>query len=124
VSDFNALQNWRSESDGELIYYVFDLLWYEGRSIMKLSLSERQSFLKRIFHTDDDRIRLSEVFPEKGNEFFKAAEKLGLEGIMAKRSDSTYIPGARSKSWLIIKVHKISNYAAISQNLFIWSLAG
>jgi bifunctional non-homologous end joining protein LigD len=106
VSDFNALQNWRSEADGELIYYVFDLLWYEGRSIMKLPLSERQSFLKRIFHPDDDRIRLSEVFPEKGNDFFKAAEKLGLEGIMAKKADSTYIPGARSKSWLKIKVHK------------------
>ena len=28
---FGALQNWRSETDGQLMYYVFDLMWYEGR---------------------------------------------------------------------------------------------
>jgi bifunctional non-homologous end joining protein LigD len=62
--------------------------------------------LQQVFPEGNDRIRLSEVFPENGKEFFKASEKLGLEGIIAKRADSTYIPDARSKSWLKIKVHK------------------
>src|SRR5215212_866018 len=30
VSDFGALQNWRSEADGDLYYYVFDILWLDG----------------------------------------------------------------------------------------------
>jgi bifunctional non-homologous end joining protein LigD len=106
VSDFGKLQNWRSESDGELVMYVFDLLWYEGRNLMKLPLADRQAILREIFPADDDRIRLSEVFESKGTEFFRAAEKLGLEGIIAKKADSTYIPDNRSKSWLKIKVHK------------------
>jgi bifunctional non-homologous end joining protein LigD len=105
-SDFSALQNWRSEADGALTLYVFDLLWYEGRNLMNIPLSERQNILKHILPSGDDRIRLSEVFPADGSDFFKTAVKLGLEGIMAKRSDSLYIPGAKSKDWLKIKVHK------------------
>lgn len=106
VSNFGALQNWRSEADGELVMYVFDLLWYEGRNLMKLPLAERQEILREVFPEGDDRIRLSEIFPEKGKEFFEVAGKLGLEGMIAKRADSTYIPDNRSKSWLKIKVHK------------------
>lgn len=106
VSDFGALQNWRSESDGELVMYIFDLLWYEGRNLMPLPFRERRSILENIFPKTNDRIRLSEVFPGKGEDFFKAAEDLGLEGIIAKNAESTYAQGYRSKSWLKIKVHK------------------
>jgi bifunctional non-homologous end joining protein LigD len=48
----------------------------------------------------------SKVFDASGTEFFKAAEKMGLEGIIAKKADSTYSPDLRSKEWLKIKVHK------------------
>lgn len=41
-ADFSALQNWRSEADGHLVYYVFDLLWHNGVKLMELPLSERQ----------------------------------------------------------------------------------
>ena len=105
-ADFSALQNWRSEADGELVYYAFDLLWYEGKNIMPLPLSERQAILKEILPTDDDRIRLSQVFTVNGLDFFDAAKKMGLEGIMAKRSDSSYIPDSRSKVWLKVKASK------------------
>lgn len=105
-ADFGALQNWRSEADGDLIYYAFDLLWYNGRDMTRLPLSERQAILKDILPTDDDRIRLSQVFTEGGQEFFAAAQKMGLEGIMAKKSDSLYTPDSRSKEWLKIKVNQ------------------
>jgi bifunctional non-homologous end joining protein LigD len=105
VSDFSALQNWRSEADGELVMYVFDLLWFEGKNLMKIPLNDRYKVLKEVFPSDDDRIRLSETFAD-GIDFFKAAEKLGLEGIIAKRSESLYLPDNRSKSWLKIKVQK------------------
>lgn len=106
VSDFGALQNWRSEADGELRMYVFDLLWYEGRNLMKMPLAERQAILKETLPIHSENIRLSEVFAGNGKEFFSVAEKLGLEGIIAKRSSSTYNPGHRTREWLKIKVHK------------------
>ena len=106
ISDFGALQNWRSEADGNLKMYVFDLLWFDGRDLMKMPLIERQSILKEILPAGDDTIRVSQVFPENGIEFFHAAEKLGLEGIIAKKAGSHYMPDTRSREWLKIKVHK------------------
>ncbi len=105
-SNFNKLQNWRSEADAELAFYVFDILWYNGKNLMGLPLSERQAILKAVLPTNEDRIRLSDVYSVSGTEMFAAAAKMGLEGIMAKRADSTYIPGFRSKEWLKIKINK------------------
>lgn len=106
LSDFGALQNWRSEDDGNLVYYVFDILWYEGRNLMGLSLLERQAILQDILPTDDNRIRQSKVFAARGIDFFDAAEQVGLEGIMAKKADSSYTADIRSKEWLKIKVQR------------------
>ena len=105
-ANFSALQNWRSEADGDLVYYVFDLLWYEGKNVMGLPLEQRQAILKEILPTGDDHIRLSEVFTTGGLDFFAAAKKMGLEGIMAKKADSTYAADSRSKEWLKIKVNQ------------------
>ena len=106
ISNFGNLQNWRSEANGELVFYVFDLLWYQGRSLIDISLTLRQKILREILPADDDSIRLSKVFNANGIEFFKAAEKMGLEGIIAKRGDSTYSANVRSREWLKIKVSK------------------
>jgi len=104
-ADFGALQNWRSEADGDLAFYAFDILWYEGKDMTALPLSERQAILKEILPTNDDRIRLSQVFTVNGIEFFEAAKKMGLEGIMAKKTSSTYKLDSRSKDWLKIKAN-------------------
>ncbi|RYG08791.1 MAG: DNA ligase D, partial [Chitinophagaceae bacterium] len=89
-----------------LVFYVFDLLWYDGKNLMDLPLSERQAILHEILPVDDDRVRPSKVFKASGIDFFDAASKMGLEGIIAKKSDSLYSPDRRSKEWLKIKVHK------------------
>lgn len=106
ISNFAELQNWRSEADGELVYYVFDLLWYKGKDLTGLTLLQRQDILKSILPQDDDRIRQSKVFHAEGTDFFEAAQKMGLEGIIAKRGSSTYVPGNRSTDWLKIKINK------------------
>ncbi|MCX2480573.1 DNA ligase D [Pedobacter sp. MC2016-15] len=106
ISNFGDLQNWRSEADGDLVFYVFDLLWYEGKSLMELPLSQRQSILKEVLPIDDDSVRLSKVFEASGIEFFEAAKKMGLEGIMAKKTDSLYAADSRSREWLKIKINK------------------
>jgi bifunctional non-homologous end joining protein LigD len=105
-ANFGALQNWRSEADGNLVFYAFDALWYEGKSIMELPLVERQAILAEVLPTGDDHIRLSKVFTANGIDFFAAAQKMGLEGIMAKKSDSKYKPDSRTKDWLKIKANK------------------
>lgn len=102
ISNFGALQNWRSEADGILQFYVFDLLWYEGKSVMELPLSERRRLLQAILPVSDI-IKLSEAFETTATSFFASAKKMGLEGIMAKKEDSLYFPGERSKDWLKIK---------------------
>jgi bifunctional non-homologous end joining protein LigD len=106
ISNFGDLQNWRSEADGELVYYIFDLLWYDGKDLKELQLKQRQAILKEILPTDNEQIRLSKVFEVNGIDFFKASERMGLEGIIAKKANSTYSSGLRSKEWLKIKVHK------------------
>ncbi len=106
ISDFGALQNWRSEADGNLVFYVFDILWYEGKNLMGLPLEQRQAILKSILPTDKDNIRQSQAFKASGIEFFAAAEKMGLEGIIAKKASSVYTSDLRSREWLKIKVHR------------------
>ncbi len=105
-SNFSKLQNWRSEADGALVFYAFDILWYEGKNLASLPLKERRQVLASVLPTGDDRIRLSHSFDVPGKEMLTAAARMGLEGIMAKHSDSVYTPGLRSKEWLKIKVQK------------------
>nr|WP_068891936.1 DNA ligase D [Pedobacter panaciterrae] len=106
LSNFGDLQNWRSEADGNLVYYVFDLIWYDGKDLTELPLSERQQILASVLPQNDERVRLSKVFKAEGKEFFDAATKIAFEGIIAKKSDSTYTKNNRSGEWLKIKVHK------------------
>lgn len=104
-ADFGGLQNWRSEADGDLVYYVFDVLWYEGYDLKALTLLERKAILENIL-PENNSIMLSRVFDTSGIEFLKAAKKMDLEGIMAKRKDSTYHVKNRTKEWLKIKANK------------------
>jgi len=105
-SNFSALQNWRSEADGDLMFYVFDVLWLDGKDLTQLPLLERREILKGIMPGNDGVIRLSETFDSGGLDFFEAAKQMDLEGIIAKKADSTYSPGLRSKQWLKIKANK------------------
>jgi len=106
AADFGDLQAWRSEADGQLIYYIFDILSLEGKDLMKLPLTERRHLLQSILPKNNDIIQQSETFDIPGTELFALTDKLGLEGIIAKKENSIYIPGARSKEWLKIKTEK------------------
>ncbi|RZJ89937.1 MAG: DNA ligase D [Chryseobacterium sp.] len=106
LPSFNILQNWKSEEDGQLQYYIFDILWYKGKNLMGLPLTERKSILEAIIPKDHPTIKLSDSLNVAGTTLFKQVSKMGLEGIMAKRSNSRYVPGDRSKAWLKIKAQK------------------
>ncbi|MGF6928196.1 bifunctional non-homologous end joining protein LigD [Chitinophaga sp. W2I13] len=104
IAHFGALQNWRSEADGELIYYIFDLLWYDGKDLTGLPLTSRRGLLEALI-PGTDIIRYSESFNTSATDLLAATKKMGMEGIMAKKADSFYIQD-RSRDWLKIKSNK------------------
>lgn len=105
IPDFSDLQAWRSEADGHLNYYLFDILWLDGIDVMGLPLAERKEILRSV-GPQNSIIKLSENFDATGKEFFALADKMGLEGIMAKKASGLYIPDLRTKEWLKIKTEK------------------
>jgi bifunctional non-homologous end joining protein LigD len=105
LSDFGALQNWRSEADGELCYYVFDILWYNGYDLTQMPLLRRREVLAEVLD-ENSIIRISKNFDASGLDFFETAKDMGLEGIIAKKVDSPYSMGERTTDWLKIKSNK------------------
>jgi bifunctional non-homologous end joining protein LigD len=102
-ASFGNLQNWRSEADGDLRFYVFDVLWLNGESLMEKPLVERRAILSKLLPAANDTIFISADFNATGTTFFEMAKEMNLEGIIAKKADSEYIPGARTPNWVKIK---------------------
>ena len=105
-ANFGALQNWRNTKKATLAFYVFDILWYEGRLLTGLPFYQRREVLKAVLPADNDLVRISQAFEVNGIEFFEAAKRMKLEGIIAKRADSLYSSDARSREWLKIKAKR------------------
>ena len=102
MANFSQLQNWRSEADGRLILYLFDIMWLNGKSLTSLTLKQRRIILENSI-SPNENILLSKSFETSGIDFFATAVKMGLEGIIAKKSNSPYLQGDRSANWLKIK---------------------
>jgi DNA ligase D-like protein (predicted ligase) len=84
-----------------VIYYLFDLLWLDGRDLRSLPLSDRKDRLREAIAFADP-IRYSDHLEEDGELGLRAACEQGLEGLIAKRAASTYVAG-RSREWLKLK---------------------
>jgi bifunctional non-homologous end joining protein LigD len=106
TADFGALQNWRNAKGAHLVYYVFDILWYEGHDLRNLPLKTRREILDAVLPGGNEMIRPSQIFEVGGIEFFEAAKRMGLEGIIAKRADSLYTSDGRSRDWLKVKAKR------------------
>jgi bifunctional non-homologous end joining protein LigD len=99
---FSAMQ--QGKSGTPIVYYVFDLLEVEGEPIIELPIEERRKRLEQLLDKRNKTVRFSESFDD-GEALLAAANEQGLEGIMAKRLGSRYLPGRRSRDWLKIKGH-------------------
>jgi ATP-dependent DNA ligase len=85
-------------------YIVFDLLYLKGRPLLGAPLSDRREALVRLMERlAPAGILVSEAEAEHGCKLFARVGRLGLEGVIAKRTDSPYLPGKRSRHWLKIK---------------------
>lgn len=104
VANFQLLQNWQN-TPARLQFYVFDILWLDGFDVTRLPLVERKKLLQQVLPEEHDIIKYSDHVVGKGEAFFKAALKGGLEGIMGKRADSIYQIHTRTADWVKIKVN-------------------
>ena len=94
--DFDSLQNYK-EGDN-IVYYVFDLLWYNGYSLLQIPLQDRKTILESIL-PESKLVKYSNHF-EDGVTLFRQIQKMNLEGIVCKKRDSIYKPGVRTNDWL------------------------
>ena len=95
---FQALQH-RAEHPGHnVVYYAFDLLHLDGTDLTQRPLHKRTADLPSI--VAGSGLLLSEPLPGTAAQVADAVRQLGLEGVIAKRRDSRYVPGTRSNHWL------------------------
>ena len=99
---FSAMQQGKPETP--IVFEAFDLLELEGEPLVGLPLAERHARLAALLDGRNRTVRLSEVF-EDGEALYEAARAQHLEGIVAKRADSPYKQGKRTRDWLKIKTH-------------------
>jgi bifunctional non-homologous end joining protein LigD len=84
---------------------VFDVLEVGDRRTTTLSWDDRRALLESLADDLPPGVELAHVFTD-GPALLEAARREGLEGIMAKRRDSTYEEGRRSPHWLKIKARR------------------
>jgi len=102
---FQLIQNYMRNKQPQIVYYVFDVLYLNGRELLHVPLIERKKILEELLPKKNPWIKYSFHIEEKGIAFFKEAKKKGLEGIMAKKAESPYRM-FRSRDWLKIKAIK------------------
>lgn len=102
-SQFQLMQNYKTNQVGTLAYYVFDILYLDGEDLRSLPLIKRKTILEKLL----GKYKFSKVFYsdhilEEGKAFFKVIKKEKMEGIIGKKISSTY-QSKRSRDWVKIK---------------------
>lgn len=102
-SHFQKLQNsLKSKRDTGLIYYIFDILYLNGKDLRSLPLLERKKLLKKVLKKSAKNIVLSEHFETTAADFFAVSCEHQLEGIISKQADAPYSSG-RNDLWVKVK---------------------
>lgn len=107
-SQFQLLQNYlrSEENQGALRYCIFDILYYNGHDLRDLPLIERKKILNEAIDWEENPLlHFSDYIEERGIDFFKAAKKQSLEGIIGKEKQSRYV-SIRSRNWVKVKSHQ------------------
>jgi bifunctional non-homologous end joining protein LigD len=99
---FSAMQ--QGKSGTRYVFVAFDLLELEGEPLIDRPLTERHERLAALIDRRSRTVQLSEAFND-GPALYRAAQEQHFEGIMAKKRDSRYFPGRRTREWLKIKTH-------------------
>ena len=107
-TSFSELQ----QGTGPLVYYAFDLLELDGEPLVELPLAERKARLERLLDRRVKNVALSQGFDD-GDALFEVAREQKLEGVVAKRVESTYKPGRRTRDWLKVKSDNTDEFVVV-----------
>lgn len=107
---FQALQHRSSHPQAQILFYAFDLLHFDGRTCLTDSLTKRRKRLSGIVGATGLVRRLDEL-TGSAQRVVQAVRSLGLEGVIAKRWDSTYQPGERSGDWVKLRLDLQQEFA-------------
>jgi len=107
---FQKLQHYESSTTYPLVYYVFDMLMYEGEDMQDLPLIERKKLLKKLLG-NNSTIKYCDHIETTGKAFYKKVVAADMEGIIAKKKESTYYAGVRTKEW--VKIKNIQTHEAV-----------
>ena len=108
IPRFELLQNYKKARQGHLVYYVFDILFLNGRDLRAQPLSERKEILQFILNTSE-LVRYADHVAGEGIKFFDLVKEMGLEGIIAKKKSGLYLNGKRVDHWLKIKCRPLQD---------------
>jgi bifunctional non-homologous end joining protein LigD len=103
-TDFKSLQEHIDSPHPSIRYFVFDLLFLDGKDLRKKTLKQRRAILAKLMSAKgiSNYLVYADYVEGSGPEFFKRAQEMGLEGIISKRADRPYRSG-RGRDWLKIK---------------------
>lgn len=87
-------------------FYVFDLLWTDGESLLGLPYRKRREALEKLKPGKQGAMSVTPKFPGPGEDLLEAARTNGLEGVIAKALESTYEPGRRSPAWIKVPLNQ------------------
>jgi len=93
-------------------YVAFDLLHWNGSSLLDVPLLDRKRLLRSILRPHPI-VRYASHVAGDGEAFMHAAAAQGLEGIVAKRAASPYRPGRRSEDWLKVKLRREQEFVVV-----------
>ena len=102
IPRFQLLQRFQKQPTAPTLYYVFDVLWYNGDDLTGNPILDRRSVLERVVKPREG-VQLGSYVEVEGKALFNLTKEKGMEGIIAKRKDSIYRPGKRTSDWLKIK---------------------
>lgn len=89
-------------------YILFDILHRDGKDLAHLPWHQRQDMLQEVIN-DNPSVQLTESFAD-GLVLFDAVKEQGLEGVVAKKSNSPYVPGKKTDYWLKIKYRQTKTF--------------
>ena len=117
-TDFQMLQNALKGSAvaGRLVYFVFDLLHYDGVDLRDEPLGPRKDTLRTILAGVHLPLKLGDHLRGDGDALFEKACKLGLEGIIAKRADRPHHAG-RGPDWVKVKCQRRQELVIVGSTL-------
>lgn len=117
ISDFHELQtDLAAGRTDRLSYLVFDVLYLDGIDLRETALITRRQLLEELIGKLPEvsrRIRMSEYFEADSHTVFNQACAMGLEGIIAKRSDSPYRSG-QQELWIKVKCVKTDTFPIVA----------